>query len=276
MNEDQLGEDRPRDDELAEEQPLDQRTAFNRGVVRPIECLTQAWELIKPNYWLIFGITVVGTLIAQAVPLGIVAGPMFCGIYICLLRTYRGAPIKFEMLFKGFDYFAQSLIATIIWMLPMMAFFIVAYIVFVVVIISAGGPGGGPPGKNAGLVIFGGMGMFYLAILLVLIAAQVITFFTYALIVDRKLTGVQAMGTSLRAAGGNLVGVIGLVLLIMLLNIAGTLVCCVGQFFVIPVHFAAQAVAYRKVFPRLDGAPPTPLPPGPEADYGPPPGSDEA
>ena len=38
-------------------------------------------------------------------------------------------------------------------------------------------------------------------------------------------------------------------LLVMLLNIVGTMACCVGQFFVLPIHFAAFAIAYRKVFP---------------------------
>ena len=30
---------------------------FRTGVIRPLECFKEGWELIKPNYWLIFGIT---------------------------------------------------------------------------------------------------------------------------------------------------------------------------------------------------------------------------
>jgi len=278
---DERPDDRRFDDERfdrdrPEETPsLEQQMAFNRKAIRPVECLTQGWDMIKGNYWLIFGITVVAQLIAGFVPFGIILGPMMCGIYLCLFRQYRGKEVKFEMLFKGFDYFVQSLIATLIWILPVTLFLIVAYIVFIAVLFAAAPVPGGKPGPNAGLAIFGGMGLFYLTIFMVIIAAQVITFFTYQLIVDRKLKGVEAVRTSFRAATANLGGVIGLVLLIMLLNLAGSLVCCVGQLFIIPVHYAAAVVAYRKVFPA-EGAESIPPPEGPEADYGPPPGTDEA
>jgi hypothetical protein len=45
-------------------------------------------------------------------------------------------------------------------------------------------------------------------------------------------------------------------------------------FFVMPIHFAAVAIAYRKVFPPVESPAPPPAD-GPEADYGPRSGSDE-
>src|SRR5262245_9056352 len=92
--------------------------SFRSGVVRPIECVRGGWELIKGNYWLFVGVTLVGTLLAYFAPLGILVGPMLCGIYYCFNRKQRGQPVKFEMLFKGFDYFVQSLIATLLMMIP--------------------------------------------------------------------------------------------------------------------------------------------------------------
>jgi uncharacterized membrane protein len=83
--------------------------------------------------------------------------------------------------------------------------------------------------------------------------------------VDRKLTGVQAVMTSFRAARSNFGGVLGLVLLTTLLNILGSLACCIGQFFVAPIHFAAVAVAYRLVFP--DEPVPEKPPTDAERDY---------
>src|SRR5437899_9788235 len=47
---------------------------YNRGVVRPVECLTSGFEMIKGQYWLILGITVVGILIGAMVPLGVLMG----------------------------------------------------------------------------------------------------------------------------------------------------------------------------------------------------------
>src|SRR5881296_1606494 len=88
--------------------------SYNRGVVRPVECLSSGFEMIKGQYWLILGITVVGVLIAGLVPLGILIGPMMCGIYLVLLERIQGRTVKFGFLFKGFDYFVDSLIATLL------------------------------------------------------------------------------------------------------------------------------------------------------------------
>jgi uncharacterized membrane protein len=68
--------------------------------------------------------------------------------------------------------------------------------------------------------------------------------------VDKKLSGVDAVKTSVRAARANLGGVIGLVLLNCVLTLVGVLCCYVGAFAVIPVTMAANAVIYRKVFPE--------------------------
>jgi uncharacterized membrane protein len=246
----------------------DDQLTFNRGAVRPVECLREGWELIKGTYWLFMGIAVVAMLIASAASI-ILLGPMMCGLYLCLLRHERGKPVKFEMLFRGFDYFVPSLIATLIMAIPIVVIALPAYIIFIVAMIASmpqKGPGAPPPDPNAIWTIFAGMGLFILVIIVVSIAVAVLFFFIYPLIVDRKLTGVQAIRTSIRAVRANLAGVLGLVLLIYLLDIVGVLACYVGWFFVMPIHFAAIAVAYRKVFPRLDEPAPDDQN---EADYGP-------
>ena len=73
---------------------------FNRGVIKPVECLKEAWGLIKDQYWLFLGICAVGMLIGSAFAIALM-GPMICGIYLCLFQRMRGEPVKFENLFKG-------------------------------------------------------------------------------------------------------------------------------------------------------------------------------
>src|ERR1700694_860328 len=90
---------------------------FNSGVVAPVECLKEGWALIKDQYWLFLGISVVGMLLASAFAI-VLMGPMMCGIYFCLFQHMRGERVSFDGLFKGFDYFAQSVIATLIQMIP--------------------------------------------------------------------------------------------------------------------------------------------------------------
>ena len=53
---------------------------FKRNAVEPIECIKAGFELIKSQYWLFMGISVVGMIIGSVVPLGILMGPMMCGI----------------------------------------------------------------------------------------------------------------------------------------------------------------------------------------------------
>src|SRR6266850_7159902 len=105
---------------------------FRRNAVQPMECLRAGFELIKSQYWLFVGMTAVGVIIGSVVPLGILMGPMMCGIYLALFQTRRGQPIEFGTLFKGFDYFGDSLIATLLHIIPVIVIIVPAYIVFFV------------------------------------------------------------------------------------------------------------------------------------------------
>jgi hypothetical protein len=231
---------------------------FNRGAVRPVECLKAGWRLIRDDYWLFLGITFVGMLIGNLVPFGLLVGPMMCGIYLCLLRREGGRRVTFEMLFEGFNYFVQSLIATLLMMVPMLLLVGLFYGVVIVAMVATGVSMAGQPPDQApdptlflvfmvafvvGLIVILLIGMFLAALFL----------FAYPLIVDRGLTGVAALRTSARAVLTNLGGVIGLMLLSFLLMWVGMLACYVGAYFVLPVYMAAVAVAYRQMFPA-DGS----------------------
>ena len=88
---------------------------YRRGVIRPVECIKDGWEMIKDQYWLFFGISIVGMLIAGAFAI-VLMGPMMVGIFLCLLQRQRNEPVEFGTLFKGFDLFVPSLIVTVIKM----------------------------------------------------------------------------------------------------------------------------------------------------------------
>lgn len=233
---------------MAEAQP-----SFRRGAVRPMVCFQRGWELVKDNYWLFFGITAVGYLLATMVPFGLLMGPMFCGIFLCLFAAQRGRPVKFEMLFKGFDHFVPSLIVSLIMIVPILAVVVAGYVIMFAVLFSSiptqPAPGGGPPPGLPAAFWLSYAGLI-LGILVVSVVVGVLFFFAFPLIADRKLAAIPAIKTSLAAVRANLGGVLGVVLLNVLLSMLGQLACCVGMFFVLPVHFAAIAVAYRQVFPE--------------------------
>ena len=102
------------------------RHAVNRGAVRPMQCLADGWRLIKEEYWFFLGIAFVGELISQLAPLFLM-GPAYFGIHICLLHRANGQRVTFDMLFQGFNYFAPSLLASFLMMLPMIVIVIIYY-----------------------------------------------------------------------------------------------------------------------------------------------------
>ena len=228
---------------------------FNRGVVRPMECLRGGWELIKEKYWLFLGITAVGMLIGSFGPMAILLGPMMCGIYLCMLARLRGEPVGFELLFKGFDYFAQSVIATLIQVVPVMLLLMPVYLIFFFLFMSRMTPSRGrrrgappiDPSEFFPLFII----MFVVIFVLGLLASLISVFFifSYPLIVDRRLSALDSIKTSVKAVRANYGGVLGLLGLNILLGIVGMLFCYVGAFLAMPVGLAAWAVAYRRVFP---------------------------
>jgi uncharacterized membrane protein len=223
---------------------------FRSRVVKPVECLKEGYALIKDQYWLFLGITVVGLLIGGAVPV-ILIGPMMCGIYLCLLQRIRGGKVEFGDLFKGFDYFGPSLIASLIQFVPMIIVLIPVYIVMFLMFMALGATqqrSGGDPAAALGMMVV--MFFFFLVIMFVAVLIQAFFIFMYPLIVDKKLSGVDAVKTSLNAAKANLGGVIGLTLLNFVLTFVGLLCCYIGVLAVVPVTTAANAVLYRKVFPE--------------------------
>lgn len=140
---------------------------FRTGVINPVECLKQGWELIKDQYWLIFAITLVGILIASFVPFGILLGPIFCGIYYAIFQKMYGLPAKFEDLFKGFSYFGSSLVASLFLIVPAFVGMIIIYIPLIAMQFSMAQQRGNPD-PNALFAYFGFFTIAFLLLYLVL------------------------------------------------------------------------------------------------------------
>jgi uncharacterized membrane protein len=226
-------------------------------VIQPTECFSEGWQAVKPQYWLLVGITLVAILVGSAAPMGILMGPMMGGLHLCVLARLRGEQIGFERLFKGFDHFVQTLIATFIQMAPMLLLMIPVMIGFFVFGIATGAAAGSSGGDAAAPLLAGGMlvGMLVFGLLIVAVSLAIGLFFmfSYQLVVDRRLPAWEACKLSAQAALANLGGALGLLLLQMLLSFGGVLLCYVGVFFAMPIGFAAIDVAYRRVFPEVEG-----------------------
>jgi hypothetical protein len=227
--------------------------AFKRNVVRPMDCVKGGWELIKGQYWLILGMCIVGWMIAAAVPLGILMGPMMCGLFLTFFKIRRGEPIEFGLLFKGFDYLGQSIIATLLHVVPILAIVIPAYILFYLFFFLAMIA---QANDQSGLAMLGVMlvfAVFWLVVIAVIMFVSIGFMFVYPLIVDRGVQGFDAVKLSFKAAMANFWGLVGMVFINFLLSVAGMLLCFIGVYFVLPISYSAIAVAYEQVFGLREG-----------------------
>jgi hypothetical protein len=195
------------------------------------------------EYWMFLAITFVGMVIGSVVPL-VIYGPMACGIYLCYLQRMRGKRASFDTLFQGFDYFVESLIATLLVALASLVLIAPVALLFVVVGVAAA-----MAGEHAGptvLVIVLVLAPF-LALLGLVVSSLFI--FVYPLIVDKQLTAVPAISTSCRAVWSNLGGIILTMILYGILACASMLACGIGTIFFTPVMYGALAILYRQIFP---------------------------
>jgi Predicted integral membrane protein len=242
---------------------------FRRGAVEPVECLKAGWNLVSDQYWLFVGMCAVAMIVGSAVPLGILMGPMMCGMYLAFFRKRRGLPIEFGTLFKGFDYFGQSVVAALLHVIPIMVVVIGCYILVYVGMFAtmiAASQVGEDAAPVAMLSFVFVMLLFYAIVLLLVILISVGFTFAYPLIVDRGVPGFDAVKLSFRAAFANFWRLLGMSLLGGLLAIGGMLLCYIGILLVFPITLSAVAVAYEQVFglsqpgdlaPNLPPPPPT-------------------
>ena len=233
---------------------------FRSGAVSPVECLKTGWATIKDRYWLFLGMTLLAMLIGGAIPI-VLIGPMMCGLYMCLLGKMRGESLEFGNLFKGFDYFVPGLVAAAVQTLPVLIIVVGGEIIFFAITFSVMPHDRYPRNEGPPAVFWVALAVFVLIAMAVSLAIHALFLFAYPLIVDRKLSGWEAIKTSYRAATKNLGGILGLILLNVGLGILGVLACYVGVFFVMPVTFAAYAAAYRQVFPEIPQSFASPPPP---------------
>ena len=238
---------------------------YQRNVVQPVECLKGGWALIKGQHWMIFAMCLVGWMIASAVPLGILLGPMMCGLYLTFFKIRRGEPIEFGTLFQGFEYFSKSIVATMLHVVPILAIVVPSYILFYVFfLVAMVAQGGREPDGLAMLGIFVVFALFWLVVIALIMIVSIGFTFVYPLIVDRGVQGMDAVKLSFKAAMANFWRLFGLIMLNFLLSLAGLLLCFFGVYLIFPISYAAIAVAYEQVFGLsnpADLAPEMPPPP---------------
>jgi len=240
-----------------------QNLEFTRGQIRPVECVKEAWALIKDEYWLLFAISIVGAMIG-GLSFYVLIGSMICGIFGCYLKKIDGGKVSFDDLWLGFRFFWPSLLVTIVIVIPIVVYVIAVFsTIYLPIIMKAVGGSRVSDGEML-TAVFVGLAID-VVIAIGMISIHSLLIFAFPLVVDRGLSSWEAIKLSARAALKNIGGIGGMIAVNFLMVLAGELAFCVGIYLVIPLMTAANLIAYRKVFPKrspmsFEPPPPTAYP----------------
>lgn len=213
------------------------------GNIRPIEVYKEAWEIIKPNFWLFFAISIVGIMIG-GLTMYVLLGAMVCGILYCFLGSLEGVEPKIDDLFKGLKYWLPSLVVVLVLVVPTIVVIGMVYVPILVAAIM-----GGRMSQDELMGFMFGVFAAEFVLIVIMTCVHTLFMFSFHLIVDKNLSGWNALKTSARGVWRNLHGVAGLWAVGFILSLAGMLLFCVGTYLTLPIMLAAHTVAYRKIFP---------------------------
>ena len=229
---------------------------FRTDRVSSREMFSEARTLMSGHFWIMVGICLLGLIVGGVAPFGVLMGPMMCGIFMCWFAIMRNEKPTFSLLFEGFDVFMESLVAMLIQLGISMLTMVLAFVVMAVggvALLAVAGAGGGQPGGNpgaaVGLLLAIGIFLFYGLIIGVSILVGALFAFTWPLIVDYRLSGLEAVKLSARAAWANLGNVFRLMILNVVVVAVAAVFCYLPVFLVFPIVFGSQAVLYRRIFP---------------------------
>lgn len=172
----------------------------------PGKWIGEGWELVKADMGTYVLISLIFCLL-NGVPF--IQGALIAGFHIYTMKKLMRRPAEFGDLFKGFNFFIPTLVASLL----------------------------------IGLFTFFGT---LLCIIPGLVVAAMYKF-TYLFIVDKNMDFWPAMQASHAVVKNDYFGFTMFLLLAVLVNILGALCCVVGLLVSVPVTFAAITVAYKEI-----------------------------
>jgi serine/threonine protein kinase len=209
------------------------------------DCLRRGWELVSSDFWPIVGVTALVLALLWAASssepiysyhrqgfhattslLGILlGGPLMGGLYLFFLRKIRGEPARVETAFAGFSScFVQLFLASF-----------VSHVL---------------------------LGVGFICLVLPFIYLLVAWIFTLPLVIDKRLEFWPAMRLSRKTVSKHWWKFLGFGIVLVLFNLLGVLLLCVGVFLTFPISLAALMYAYEDIFATAQASAEKPV------DYG--------
>jgi len=226
--------------------------------------LSRAWANYKSFFGLAFGaclVVVLISMVAGFLPvIGLLSGILItphlqAGAAWLFLKRARGETVEFGDVFAGFSrcYGKLALVGLIQFGIAL-SFGIAVAIVFAAVGVQLDGTSGSPPDLPPALAI--GLMIGFLLVMFVAIWLTARFLLTYIAAVDMTGSAVDAYRMSWRITNGRFWTVFGLMLIMFLLAIAGSLLLFIGLLFVIPLFAGIVAQLYHDAQESAAGRPP--------------------
>jgi len=168
--------------------------------------ISAGWDLIKGDWMPFVLMALVFAVVTSCIPL-VLNGPLMAGFHIACIRKLMSGKTEVGDLFKAFNRFGPTLLACLV------------------------------------VSVFTFLGSLLCIIPGLVVAAMYL--FTYLFIVDKKLDFWPAMQASHELVKKDYFGFTLFLLALILINVAGVLVCFVGLLITMPLSLAAITVAYR-------------------------------
>ena len=178
----------------------------------------KGWELTISgnNFWMLVLLTLLYTLATSAASgtgVGIILyGPLTAAYYAVIIGVFKTGKVDFERIHEGFNQFVPAMLIGLI------------YVVFMTI------------GLALCLVPALVVGTFYL--------------FPFVLMLERRLDFWEAMEASRLKVQEDFWGFLGFFVIILLVNLLGTLLCGVGTLITMPITSIAIVAAYRDLWPE--------------------------
>ncbi len=194
-------------------------------------CLLRGWELVKGDFWPIVGVTALVLALLWAASssepifsyqhqgfhattslLGVLlGGPLMGGLYLFFLKKIRGEPARVETAFTGFSScFLQLFLANFVTDVLLTLGFICLILPFIYLVVA--------------------------------------WIFTLPLVIDKRLEFWPAMRLSRKVVAKRWWKFLGFGIVLLLFNLGGVLLFCVGVFLTFPISLAALMYAYQDIF----------------------------
>ncbi len=186
------------------------------------EWIEAGFNLYKNNFTTLVLAALIA-LVLSTVSIGILTGPMIAGLIIIALQLLRKTEPKPEAgaVFKGFSYFLNSFLFTLIWGIAILI----------------------------GSLLLGWFPIIgQLLSLFFVYAAQAFLMFGLYLIVDKQMDFWPASQLSIQTVKTNFWPFLGLAAIASIIGSIGALAFGIGVVLTIPIQICILAVAYQEVF----------------------------